>query len=127
MPTLANPFHWQCVVETENTAYRFEVSLAGRRGILQGLVRHERADISNSQTVERASQDERARIFLGFARFPVARAADTDCLTQTLVQFADLRYTQPGDQRGTFSLEVPVDCPNQKEEQDREIRNKSSR
>jgi hypothetical protein len=34
-----------------------------------------------------------------------------DCLTETLVQFADLRYTQPGSSRGTFSLELPVECP----------------
>ncbi len=48
---------------------------------------------------------------MGFARFPVVEVVGEDCVTQTLVQFADLRYTEPGRDRGTFSLEVPVDCP----------------
>jgi hypothetical protein len=53
------------------------------------------------------------RVFLGFARFPVMQLADPDCATRTLVEIADLRYTEPGRARGTFSLEVPVDCPNE--------------
>jgi len=52
-------------------------------------------------------------VFLGFARFPVLQLADPDCVTRTLVQIADLRYTEPGRSRGTFSLEMPVDCPNE--------------
>jgi hypothetical protein len=53
------------------------------------------------------------RVFLGFARFPVLQLADPDCVTSTLVQLADLRYTDPGKSRGSFSLEVPIDCPNE--------------
>jgi inner membrane protein len=113
MPTLANPFQWSCVVETESAAYRFELLLPGTYRPISQLVRHERAETSDSPTVERASQDRRARIFLDFARFPVTRIVGADCMTQTLVQFADLRYTQPGENRGVFSLEVPVDCPSQ--------------
>jgi len=56
--------------------------------------------------------DERpVQIFLGFARFPVARLADPNCTTETLLQLADLRYTEPGSRRGTFTLEQPVNCP----------------
>jgi inner membrane protein len=111
MPTLANPFHWRCVVETERAAYRFELFLInGRRGP-SGLVRYEKPDASAAQAVAAASRDPRARIFLGFARFPVTRLVNSDCATQTLVQFADLRYTEPGSGRDTFSLEVPVECP----------------
>lgn len=113
MATLANPFQWSCVVETESAAYRFELSLAGNHSALSELVRHERADTADSPSVDQALQDERARIFLDFARFPVARVVGADCMTQTLVQLADLRYTQPGSGRGTFSLDVPVDCPTQ--------------
>jgi inner membrane protein len=114
MPTLANPLHWQCVAETERAAYRFEVSFSGSPKDRSQPVRHERADTSYARTVERAMQDSRAQVFLGFARFPVVRVVgDSDCLTNTLVQFADLRYTQPGSQRGTFALEVPVDCSDQ--------------
>jgi len=113
MATLANPFQWSCVVETESTAYRFELSLARKHSALSQLVRHERADTADSPAVEQALQDENARIFLDFARFPVARVVGADCMTQTLVQLADLRYTQPGSGRGSFSLDVPVDCPTQ--------------
>lgn len=114
MPTLANPFNWLCVVETEYAAYRFELSLlGGRQNTFETFVRHERGDISNSPAIEKAMQDRRAQIFLGFARFPVVRAVGADCLTETLVQFADLRYTQPGSKRGTFALELPVECPTQ--------------
>ena len=111
MPTLANPFNWLCIVETEFAAYRFELSLLSGRNAAAGFVRHERGDISDSPAVEKAWQDRRAQIFLRFARFPVARVVGADCLTETLVQFADLRYTQPGSTRGTFSLELPVECP----------------
>lgn len=111
MATLASPFQWSCVVETENAAYRFELSLAHNDSAVSQLVRHERADTTDSPVVEGALADERAKIFLNFARFPVARVVGADCMTQTFVQLADLRYTEPGSARGTFSLDVPVDCP----------------
>jgi inner membrane protein len=109
MPTLANPFHWQCVFETEHAAYRFELSLVGNDR--RDVVRHEKPQALNPQAIAQASRDQSTQIFLGFARFPVARIVGEDCATQTLVQFADLRYTEPGSDRGTFSLAVPVDCP----------------
>ena len=111
MATLANPFRWSCVVETENAAYRFDLSLTGDNSAVSQLVRHDRADTADSPSVKNSLTDERAKIFLDFARFPVARVVGTDCLTQTFVQLADLRYTEPGSGRGTFSLDVPVDCP----------------
>lgn len=113
MPTLANPLQWSCVVETEHAAYRFELSLASNDGAVSQVVRHDRADTADIPALEQALQDERAKIFLDFARFPVARVVGMDCTTQTLVQLADLRYTEPGTGRGTFSLDVPVDCPAQ--------------
>lgn len=111
MPTLANPLRWLSVAETERAAYRFEVSLGNPRGVTTTPVRYERADIPISPAVARAAQDRRAKFFLDFARFPVARVVDPDCMTQTLVEFADLRYTEPGRSRGTFTLEVPIECP----------------
>jgi inner membrane protein len=113
MATLANPLRWSCVVETESAAYRFELSLVGNPSALSQLVRYERADTADSAAVEQALLDERSRIFLDFARFPVVSVVGADCMTQTLVQLADLRYTQPGSGRGAFSLDVPVDCPTQ--------------
>lgn len=112
MPTLANPFNWLVVAETERAAYRFGLSLTGS-GRGGDVVRYEKPDASRSRAIELAERDSRSHVFLGFARFPVVKVRGEDCATQTLVQFADLRYTEPGRDRGTFSLEVPVDCPSQ--------------
>jgi hypothetical protein len=109
MPTLANPFHWQSVVETDRAAYRFEVYLVGNTDVTH-LIRHERADAATSPLVSKVLDDRRAKIFLEFARFPIARISDADCTTQTIVQLADLRYTEPGSQRGAFALQLPVEC-----------------
>lgn len=112
MPTLANPLNWLVVVETERAAYRFGLSLTGS-GRGGDVLRHEKPDPSRSRAIELAERDSRSQVFLGFARFPVVRVIGEDCATQTLVQFADLRYTEPGSDRGTFSLELPVDCPSE--------------
>lgn len=109
MPTLANPARWQCVAETDRAIYRFELSLleeGGAGGVKH--VRYEKPQGCAVEAVERASQDERARIFLGFARYPLARVQG-DCLSESLVQFADLRYTEPGARgSGNFALEIPL-------------------
>lgn len=110
MPTVANPTEWLCVMETDQAAYRFNLSVIRGRPESE-VVRYEKWKPSASAAISQASRDPRAQIFLDFARFPVVRAVGEDCATQTLVQFADLRYTEPGRNRGTFSLEVPVDCP----------------
>ena len=110
MPTLLNPFFWQAVVETDRAAYRFDLHLT-QSVSTPNVVRHERPEVLESAVVSKALQDYRAQVFLEFARFPVARIAGADCTTQTLVQLADLRYTEPGRQRGTFTLELPVECP----------------
>ena len=110
MPTLADPFRWQCVADTDRSVYRFFISLTGNDGSTSELKRFEKPQGKEAEAVARASQDERARIFLDFARFPAA-SVDGDCLSGLLVQFADLRYTEPSaSQRGTFSLNVPVAC-----------------
>jgi inner membrane protein len=110
MPVLANPFNWLCVVETDRAAYKFSLSLAESRG-RRNEVRYDKPEVLNPQVMSQANSDRRTPFFMGFARFPVARVAGEDCATRTLVQFADLRYTEPGENRGTFALEVPVECP----------------
>ncbi len=111
MPTAANPFQWTGVVETEKAAYRFNVSLLGQQGEKTAPIRHPKPEALQSQAVSQATDSYPAQVFLGFARFPVARVVGEGCITQTLVQFADLRYTEPGSGRGTFSLDVQVACP----------------
>ena len=110
MPILANPFNWLCVVETDRAAYKFSLSLADSRG-RRNEVRYDRPEVLDPPPMAQANSDRRTTFFMEFARFPVARIVGEDCTTRTLVQFADLRYTEPGENRGTFSLEVPVECP----------------
>jgi inner membrane protein len=108
MPTLADPLRWQCVADTDGSVYRFFISLTGNA--TSELKRFEKPQGREAEAMARASLDERARIFLDFARFPAA-SVDGDCLSGLLVEFADLRYTEPSaSQRGTFSLNVPVAC-----------------
>lgn len=110
MPVLANPLRWQCVFETDRATYRFDYSLSQAKAVSE-IVRYEKTQGQAYEAYEIAARDEHAKIFLGFARFPVIHV-EGDCVSETLVQFADLRYTEPGSgRRGTFSLEVPIECP----------------
>jgi hypothetical protein len=111
MPTLASPLHWDCVFETDRATYRFGLRLMSDNFPTTKTVRYEKPSGTLAEVLEKVSEERPPRIFLGFARFPVARLADPHCTTQTLVQLADLRYTEPGNSRGTFALELPVECP----------------
>jgi inner membrane protein len=125
MPTIANPFRWQCVAETDRAMYRFFVGTGseeslpdtlksvadGRPPSASAIERYEKPSGQSAQLVSLAERDRRAQVLLGFARFPIERVESGSCIGQTLVQFADLRYTEPGARRGTFSLDVPVECP----------------
>lgn len=112
MPTLANPFRWDYVFETERATYRFNVDLMNdANSPPPRVIRYEKPSGTLAEVMDRISTERPPRIFLGFARFPVARLTDPNCTTETLVQLADLRYTEPGNSRGTFTLEMPVDCP----------------
>ena len=108
MPRLANPFRWDCVFETDRAVYRFDLSLFDGAA---HPVRYEKPGPELKDVVDYVAEQRSARIFLNFARFPVMQLADPGCTTRTLVQLADLRYTEPGRSRGSFSLELPIDCP----------------
>jgi inner membrane protein len=112
MPTLANPLRWDCVFETDKATYRFSVALTGQTPAGR-VLRYAKPSGALETALQEVSEQKPARVFLGFARFPVARLADPSCTTQTLLQLADLRYTEPGRSRGTFALDLPVDCPDQ--------------
>jgi inner membrane protein len=112
MPRLATPFRWDCVFETDRATYRFIVTLNGQASN-DRILRYPKPSGELAAALQSVSQEKPAHVFLGFARFPVARLSDPSCTTQTLVQLADLRYTEPGASRGTFALELPVDCAGQ--------------
>jgi inner membrane protein len=109
MPRLANPFRWDCVFETDRAIYRFDLGLLELNA--GDAVRYEKPGPELKGVVDYVSEQRSAQIFLNFARFPVMKVADPGCTTRTLVQLADLRYTEPGRSRGSFALELPIDCP----------------
>jgi inner membrane protein len=115
MPTVANPTKWLCVMETNRATYKFNLLLLDARPGSSNIARFEKPGGTAAAAVALAERDERAQVFMGFARFPAFKLVGEDCATQTLVQFADLRYTEPGTEpgkaRGTFSLDVPIECP----------------
>ncbi len=108
MPVLADPTRWQCVADTSGSTYRFVISLTGREET--GAKRFEKPQGRDLEAAARASKDERARVYLEWARFP-AIEVEGDCVSGLLVEFGDLRYTDPSaSARGTFSLNVPLAC-----------------
>jgi len=114
MPSAATFFRWQSVAETDQAMYRFTVGLGNMNSAASTggqVVRYPKPTGQERAIVQLAEQDRRAFILLGFARFPLAHAEIGNCIGQTLVQFADLRYTEPGRGRGNFSVNIPVDCP----------------
>ena len=108
MPTVANPFRWDCVFETERAVYRFSLNLLGNDQP-GNSVRY----VKTPELLEIVKQQRPAQVFLGFARFPVMQLDNPHCTSQTLVHLADLRYTEPRRSRGTFAVSLPIDCPTQ--------------
>ncbi|HEV7904281.1 MAG TPA: metal-dependent hydrolase [Pyrinomonadaceae bacterium] len=114
MPSLADPTRWRVLAETERATYRFDTSLLSRveteAAAPFALARFEKPQGEAAALAARAATDPRAEIFLDFARFPAVRVETQNCAEELLVQFADLRFTEPGGARrtGNFGLEVPV-------------------
>jgi inner membrane protein len=114
MPTAASAFRWQSVAETDQAIYRFMVGPGNTSSAdaADGTVtRFVKPSGREAALVKIGEQDRRAQTLIGFARFPLAHVDADNCVGQTLVQFADLRYTEPGRGRANFSVDVPVDCP----------------
>jgi inner membrane protein len=109
MPTAANPFSWDCVFETDRAMYRFPLAIVGDSPI-RNLVRYDKTELN--RLADKLAANRSSNVFLGFARFPVAQLKDPNCTARTFVQLADLRYTEPGRSRGSFALEMPIECPN---------------
>jgi inner membrane protein len=111
MPMLADPTAWRAAAETDRATHRFELSInqPPSAGLLRNHVRVEKPSGEEAALAARAAGDERARVLLDFARFPVSRLR-RGCVGEVIVQFSDLRFTEPGrnSRGGSFSLEVPV-------------------
>jgi inner membrane protein len=109
MPTPANPFLWQCTFQTSGATYRFDLhALDDSRD--ETVIRYPVPSGELAAAMQQVAMVRSARIFLDFARFPVARLKEPGCRSQTLLQLADLRYTEPGSGRSTFTMELTVNC-----------------
>jgi inner membrane protein len=114
MPSLADPSLWRVLAETDRATYRFDISLLAHveeeAVEPMTLARFEKPQGTAAELARVAAVDERAKIFLDFARFPATRVETQNCAEAMLVQFADLRFTEPGNTRrtGNFGLEVTV-------------------
>lgn len=108
-PLPADPRAWRCLAETSRATYRFDVTLGAPDVGPHNLVSFEKPAGDEAVLVSRASEDERARVLLEFARFPVARVR-RDEAGGWVVQLADLRFTEPGarGRPGSFALDVTV-------------------
>jgi inner membrane protein len=109
-PLPADPRAWRCLAETGRATYRFDIDFNDdSRGGVRNLVVFEKPSGDDARIVGRASEDERARVLLDFARFPAARVR-RDEAGGWVVQLADLRFTEPGAgaRPGGFALDVPV-------------------
>lgn len=108
-PLPADPWAWRCLAETSSATYRFDITLGESSTRTRNFVSVEKPTGEAAALVSRASEDERARVLLDFARFPVARVRREEA-GGWLVQLADLRFTEPGARArpGSFALDVPV-------------------
>jgi hypothetical protein len=109
MPTAANPLAWRCVADTDRSTFRFDLRLGDDNEGARDMFRVVKPEGEARELVRRASEDERARVLLNFARFPTEVVRRRDDGT-AVVDFADLRFTDPGARGrvGGFALEVEV-------------------
>ncbi|HVG29535.1 MAG TPA: metal-dependent hydrolase [Pyrinomonadaceae bacterium] len=115
MPSLANPARWRVVGETDRADYAFNLSLtetpdeaAARKSRAS---RHEKLAGADAERVARlATTDARVRVFLDFARFPLARISRPPG-EPPRAQLFDVRFAEPGadPRRATFAAEFPLD------------------
>lgn len=110
MPTFANPWRWRAIVDTPQETYRFDVNLSrpGEKLETSEVTHFIKPVGMDASAVGSAAQNLRARAFLEFSRFPAARV-QRDCAGAVIVQFADLRYTEPNGRNDNFNVEVIVD------------------
>ena len=121
MPTFLSPFRWRIVAQLSNGYELHDIDLLDSRyrranhdtGVFWRLSLH----YPNQWTprVERAATTTVARTFLGFSRFPAARAF-TDQQGTTTVRWNDMRFVggvlaldQPAPRAGLFSVTVRLD------------------
>src|SRR5262249_51131800 len=94
---------------TDPAPYRFNLKLNSEPN-LSALVRFENPQPTPTTLLDPVMMHPRSQTFMEFSRFLDIQIGP-NCVNQTVVHFAHLRYTQPVSGRGTFALDVPVECP----------------
>jgi inner membrane protein len=112
MPSLANPMRWRVVGETERADYVLQLNLTNPASAYEstGAARYDKLTGADAERVSQLrATDERARIFLNFARFPLARLAQSPD-DGAVVRLYDLRFGEPSASapRGAFAVEIPL-------------------
>jgi inner membrane protein len=108
-PSFASATKWRGMAETDRATYRFDFSLLASSNSIENsstFLRIQKPVGKESEWVKEASKDWRAKILLNFSRFPVA-VIKSDPIEGLVVQFADLRYTEP-NKGGRVSLEIKI-------------------
>lgn len=109
MPTLGHPWRWRAVVDTTGETYRFDLNLLIPGGMLEkgGFETFIKPAGQQAATVDAARNDPRATAFLEFSRFP-AISIRRHCSEALLVQFTDLRFSEPDNNTEDNSFKVNV-------------------
>lgn len=105
LPTMADPFRWTGVVETETSLHVVSVSSLDADKPPEEIATFEKPQ--PSPALAAAMKTRSAAIFLDFARFPLAEVNESD--EGYAVSINDLRFYNPGSQSRGFTLEVELD------------------
>ncbi|MGH9454121.1 MAG: metal-dependent hydrolase, partial [Terriglobia bacterium] len=104
-PSLAKPFQWTGVVETDSAFYMLPANSLDSGVDLDGASVYLKP--TPSSPIVAAERTDTAKIFLNFARFPWAQldeGAETEDVT-----IRDLRFASLGSRRSGFMVEVVMD------------------
>jgi inner membrane protein len=105
-PSPLNPFQWNGVVETASSYYLLDVDVLISNIGDQKATRLYKPD--SSPALIAAEKTAAAKIFLNFARFPLATVRSSHD-SGFEVYFRDLRFALPGSQLWRFVMEIDLD------------------
>ncbi len=105
LPTMANPFAWIGVVETETSFHIMEVNVLNVDMQPNELEKFEKPQ--PSPPLAAAMNTSRGKVFLDFARFPWAQVDATERGYE--VRLTDLRFYRESAPARSFTLDVELD------------------
>jgi inner membrane protein len=106
-PSIANPFGWNGVVETDNA---YHLSFSGTMGETSPFLVKKQRVITKEKTrtaIQAAQTGQQGEIYFDFARFPAAKTLETP--EGIRVTFRDLRYESCRPGRNSFEFVCHLD------------------